>query len=164
VAPSHLPALTHPVEINLADPDAERHTGNPGTNIFVELQELHPADPDELSGARLRILESARCTVLHAEGTVLLRDGGQGGHWYGCLDGAELAPICQTPGTPFFVRLRELCSERPAPYSGATLTLFTGDDPELRACFGTHCLGVLRGGLLLRFLDCLRQRCDAEGS
>ena len=161
VSSSNLPACTHPVEVDLADPDAERHIGNSGTNVYVCLEELHPADPGQLSGARLRILESGRYTLLNAESTVLLRGGEKGSHWYGCLDGAELAAICQTPGTPFFIRLREFYFEtRPAPYSGLSLTHFSGDDPELRACFGTHCLGVLRGGLLLRFLNCLRQRCE----
>jgi hypothetical protein len=165
-----LPAVhAAPLEVDLADPDAARHIGNSMTELYVRLEELHPADPGQLSGTFLRVMQSgAEFTFLNAQCAALQPDGSQGFHIYGWLDGAELAYIGSVDSTDetgsFVVRLREHYAyrpDRPDCYSGASLILFAGDDPELQVSFGGHSLGVLRGQLLTNFLWCVRQRCSA---
>jgi hypothetical protein len=157
------PVSKAPIEVDLANPDAARHIGNPGTDFFVLLEEMYPGDPGQLSGTSVRIMQSGKHTILNAEVTSAQRDGTLLSHCYGYLNGAELAHIAVAK--TFQLRLRELYPEvRPGRYSGAILTLSAGSHPELQVCFGNHCLGVLRGRLLARFLDCVRQRTEDRAS
>ena len=62
-------------------------------------------------------------------------------------------------GGAFMMSLRELYPYvRPDAFSGATLTFCGRHQPEIRLCFGAHCLGVLRAPLLTAFLRCARAR------
>ena len=45
---------------------------------------------------------------------------------------------------------------------GMWLVVCPGESPELRLDACRHCLGVLRGDLVLKFFDCLRKR-SAQG-
>ena len=154
---SHPPVRTHPVEVDLAAPDATRHVGNSAIDLYVRLEELYPADDGQLSGLSLRIMNGGRLTVLNVECAALQRDGGQNIHCYGVLDYADLAHVAVAE--TFMLRLRESYPKlRSDFYNDVVLTLFAGR--ELQVCFGNHCLGVLRGDLLTRFLDCVRQRTE----
>ena len=156
-----------PFQVDLADPDAARHIGDSVMNLFVRLEERFPADPGELSGVSLRILESGKCTVLDAENAAPQRDGLQGTHVLGYLTGAELAYVGaanpKNDNDTFLIRLRE---SHPRisfdSYSGVILALNAGKNPELSVYFDSHCLGVLRGRLVAMFLKCVRQRCEME--
>jgi hypothetical protein len=159
--------MTRPVEVDLGSPEAARHISYAGTDLFVRLEELFPGDPGELSGAELRIHESGEYTIVSALGCAIQRDGFVGCHSYGFLDGPDLAFVGASDpadsSAAFCLRLRELYPEiRPDAYSGANLTLFSGERPELRVSFGSHCVGVLRGELLGTFLACVHQRCAME--
>ena len=159
------PVLSHPVEVELSEPDAARHIGNPGTELYVRLEELFPGDPGQLSGISLRIMESGKFTVVSAEGASPQRDGSQLSHCYGWRYGAELPHVTDPTDDEagFCVRLRELYPKiSPESYSGVSLILFAGENPELRISFCNHCLGVLRGPLLSTFLECVRLRCEME--
>ncbi len=165
VSASHSPVLSHPLEVDLAEPGAARHIGNSATEVYVRLEELYPGDPGQLSGASLRIMDSGKFTALNAECSSLQRDGSQLAHAYGCLSAEDLVCVGAADptdaGAGFFLRFLETFPRiRPERYSGASLILVAGGEPELRVCFGNHCLGVLRGQLLTTFLACVRQRCE----
>jgi hypothetical protein len=163
----------HLIEVDLADPATMKmdHWRYSGTNAYLRLQELCPADPGELSGAELRILESGTLTIL------LAIVGGS--HWVGWLKDAPLAQLiaalsgdnrgCEIDLFESYPGMRPL---RP---SGATLRYdddedlpagSDGDNPpipglKLGLYFGSHrhCLGlVVAGPSLDAFLKCLAYR------
>ena len=152
-----------PVEVDLANPAAERYLGNSGTDLFARLEELYPDDPGQLSGTELRIIDSGECLKLSAALAFSLRDGRNGYHCFGSLDAADLAETLwarQTEsGHSYSIALRDQRPEVGNSYfSGATLDLVDGLDCEIRVCFGSHCLGVLRGQPLRAFLHALLAR------
>jgi len=155
-----------PIEADLAEPEAIKWVERSATSLFVRLEELDPGDPGQLSGAALHIIDSAQWTYVDAEiGNTAQPYGGETTHCVGYLKGEDLHRLALADPSDFrdrfSVALRELyCGS--VGFSGATLILFAGEAPELRLCFGTHCLGVLRGDLLGRFFDSLRRRCALE--
>ena len=48
-------------------------------------------------------------------------------------------------------------SSREDSYFEVCIELYAGEVPEVRLFAGTHCLGVARGDVVLRFFDCLRR-------
>jgi hypothetical protein len=156
-----------PVEVDLDDPSAAEFFRNPPTDLYVRLEELDPGDPGQLSGAVLRIMSGGKYVIFNAEiGEALQRDGSRITHCLGTLHYEELASLAAADPSDCsdseVVPLRELYSwaDRGA-FSGADLILFAGEDPELQLRFGAHCLGVLRGEPLAKFLACLRMRRSA---
>jgi hypothetical protein len=165
-APEHAgtsPVTRKPVEVNLADPGAADYRGDGAVDLYVQLEELYPGDPGQLSGVTLRIAESGRCAAIQAH-------IGDGSSWHngipmihclGYLDAGDVAQFAEeaTAGEGFVMPLREIypCA-RPGAFSGATLIFFGGDEPKIQLCFGAHCLGVLQGELLTAFLGCARVR------
>jgi hypothetical protein len=115
-----------------------------------------------LSGAVLRIGASDPSADLRAEidGTA---DGSQVPHSLGYLSPEDLKNFVRGVhrAGPFMMSMRELYPHtRPDAFSGAELIFCGWHQPEIRLCFGTHCVGVLRdGGLLEVFLHCARYRC-----
>jgi len=166
-APEHsgsFPAIKKPVEVNLADPGTAVYWEDSRVDAFVRLEELYPADPGQLSGAILRIGLSDPSADLSAEiGNILQPDGSRGIHSLGYLSPEDLKDFVRGVhrGGPFMMSMRELCPHlRPDAFSGAELIFCGWHQPQIRLCFGTHCLGVLRdGGLLEVFLHCARNRC-----
>ncbi|MBZ5584243.1 MAG: hypothetical protein LAQ30_18920 [Acidobacteriia bacterium] len=157
------PAVQNPLEVNIADPGAPRCWRDRATDVFVQLEELHPGDPGQLSGTVLRIMEAGRYASLQAEiGDVQQPYGGRATHCLGYLGAGELAQLADDAesGEALFTRpLRELYPcVLPNALSGARLIFVGGDRPEMQLCFGAHCLGVVRGQLLKTFLRCARMR------
>lgn len=168
-APKHsgsFPAIRKPIEVDLADSKAEAYWRDSTVGLFVRLEELHPGDPGQLSGVLLHILTGCEFPILNVEiGDVLQPYGGRMPHCLGYLDVRELAQFANQTRACTIARatLRECYPEiRPDVFSGAEM-IFVGDcepvGPQIRVQFGTHCLGILRGELVTRFLQCVRDRC-----
>jgi hypothetical protein len=122
------------------------------TDAYIRLEELYPGDPGEASGAQLRILDAGRYLTL----AVLAGD-----HWVGHLPVGKLAALVavlrEQPKKDVEMFLFESDPEQSGyPFSGAKL-VYT--DHTLGLYFGHHCLGIVRGALLNRFLECATYRC-----
>jgi hypothetical protein len=169
VAPLHgspaSPAIAsrpHPAlaEVDIADHDAMTQGAGRNTQIFARLQEMNPADQGELSGAVLRILDGGNDIGLNAElGDTIQRGGYRTHHLLGWLDADDTIRIAsRNPDTEeedFSVCFHDSQDQA---YSRTWLSFCAGKAPELRLEIAGHCLGVLRGKLLVRFFDCLRMR------
>ena len=122
VNPSLPPVSKAPIEVDLADPDAARHIGNPETDFFVLLEEMY-GDPGQLSGTSLRIMGSGKFTTLNAEVASAQRDGSYLSHCYGYLNAVDLGRVGADPAdvaNGAVIRLRELYPYvRPDLYNGA---------------------------------------------
>jgi len=169
--PSTLPvrgaeAAEHPaMPVNMAADGFAAGIANPRADFFMPLEELYPCDPGELSGAKLFICETGRYTFVSAGIGDTLQPFGYGNfrssHWLGSLDTHDTGCLAATDlasGDGFAAILDGQTYPVPEP-SFVTLKLSAGENPELRLRISGHCLGVLRGGLLARFLSCLRSRC-----
>lgn len=147
-----------PLEINLGDPGAMSggHWRCGATNAFIRLEEIYPADPGELSGAELRIIESGDNLNMAA----LI-----GHHWVGCLDARHLGAFSATlqaePDEFLEMSLFEFEWQYMHPLSGAKLVYNRG---ILGLYMGKHCLGVAGGNLLKAFLECASYRCSAPSN
>ena len=167
-AQERLPRITDsevPVEIDLADPSAGEYLQGSATDVFVRLEEQFPADPGELSGAKLTILGAGDQVSLHVSiGDVLQPTGYRTSHWLAYLnaDGvrrlAGLDPVNGERESAFFLQ----DPDREAALGAACLVLHPGASPNLFLCISTYCLGVLRGELVERFLQCLRLRAGVN--
>jgi hypothetical protein len=156
------PAIKKPVEVDLADSRAAAYRGDGDTDLFVRLEELYPGDPGQLSGAVLRVAQAGRYTFLQAHTAPAPQPyGGHTTHCLGYMRAEDIQRFLVETGTraKTMANLRELENDdAPLGLSGARFFFFGGDEPEMRLCFGAHCLGVLRGRLLTALLDCARIR------
>jgi len=150
-----------PFSADIADPCYARRLADSNTDLFVRMEELDPADPGELSGAELRVHESGQDTQVTAGiGDTLQPYGYRSSHFLGWLPSAETCALASADLTaadrePIFVAFRE----RPDTADNRIwLKLSTGENPAAALDIAGHCLGVLRGDLLVRFLDCIRKR------
>ena len=146
----------HPLmEVNLSDPRVTDAQIQNAHDVFVNLFELRPADPGQLSGCELRV---------HQHGLDLFLSVNIGTHCLGLLgyddltrwlDKAEERGDLETAAS-----LLENFSGYPGPWNcnGGFLILTPGAEPELEVRFREHCFGILRGELAARFLACVRQR------
>lgn len=158
--------FTDPYTIDLADPGAAAQMSNRDMEIFVRLEESEPADPGELSGARLHICEYGQWTVLGVTiGDTLQPQGYRTGHQLGWVRAEALAEIAPTtPRTAvedFSVPVTD--SQDETRYR-AWLMFSAGENPELRLNLYGHCLGVLRGEVLNSLFMCLRRRLALGGT
>jgi hypothetical protein len=121
---------------------------------------LYPADPGQLSGAVLYLLQAGPHTCIHASLASESR------HILGYFNAASIRRLVDEAetGASIAMGLREYypVDSSQDRFSGATLALSGGDSPEARLCFGAHCLGVLRGDLLAKFLKCAAIRIGLE--
>jgi hypothetical protein len=129
------------------------------------LEELRPGDPGELSGCALFLNEGGKDTYLTAEiGHTPQRKGSPLCHCLGYLDTAEFQVLVERAdgGERFTLALWDREWGKPPYYSGATLIFFGGEKPEMQLCFGSHCLGVLRGRTLTALLECAHLRLGLD--
>lgn len=167
-APEHsgsFPAIKKPVEVDLAGPGTAVYWEDPCVDVFVRLEELYPGDLGQLSGAVLRIGAFDESADLKAE----IDDTAVGSrvpHSLGYLSPEDLKDFVRGVhrGGPFMMSMREIYPRlTPDSFSGAELIFCGWHQPEIRLCFGTHCLGVLRDrGLLEVFLHCAQNRCGGR--
>lgn len=149
------------VEVDLAEPGAAEYIGRHETDLFVRLEEMDPADLSELTGAILRIGDSGEnVCILATMGDTLQREGHRTSHLLGLISQPLVAAIAshnpRNPEDGFIARFPD--SQDRQSRSPLQLQLFAGEAPELGLYISSHCLGMLRGELLLRFFDCLRKR------
>ena len=161
-----LPLRSKPADIDLSDAMSAAWRGDPDVAHFVMLEEMHPADPGELSGAALWVGEKGREVIFNAELVKGRGPAGLMGHCLGYLP-AWLASACAAQAREnrenLQVGLYELYSDATGGrYSGASLRSECGENPELQLWFGEHCLGVTRGPLLAAFLDCVLMHSEAS--
>lgn len=146
------------LEIDVADPRYADpafwldRTPDISPEIYVRLQELHPGDPGELSGAELRFLDYAHYSVICAY---------MGTHCVGYLDSADLIQFLRLgldqlsnagtgAGGLVVAELSELYPQiEPRRPSGAQILCH---GPALGVWFGNHCLGVIGGPAVAEFL------------
>jgi hypothetical protein len=156
------PAITKPIEVDLADPKAQAYLADGDVDAYARLEELWPGDAGQLSGACLRVSQATRYTFLQAHTAPAPQPyGGHTTHCLGYMSAEDIRRFVVETGTRAntMANLRELENDdAPLGLSGARLFFFGGDEPEMRLCFGAHCLGVLRGRLLTALLDCARIR------
>ena len=150
-------------EIDLGATATCRDLRDRTVDAIVRLQELDPGDEGELSGSVLRIIESFKGVGIVAEGgEVEQPDGHRSRHCFGWLNGASTRRLMEdtAAGASITMDMRESYSEWGGPdeFTGAALSISGGRVPEVRLCFGAHCLGVLRGHTVWRFLDCIKIR------
>jgi hypothetical protein len=139
-------------EIDLSDPSEYNHRKNRSIDLFVRLEELHPADPGQLGGAVLYLGAGGPHTFIHATLACESR------HILGYFNAASIRRLVEEAktGASIAIGLREYYAEsRQDRFSGATLAISGGESPEAQLCFGAHCFGVLRGDLLAKFLECV---------
>jgi hypothetical protein len=148
------------VEIDLTGPAAMRYLDG-GPDLYVLLEEAYPGDPGQLSGVRLQLAHSGEDAFLNVVFAAPQPNHPDGSHTFGLLDAAELASLASLSREESCrFNLHELYSEDTGrAFSGATLSLRGGENPELRVKFGHHCMGVLRGEALAMFILCVRARC-----
>lgn len=152
--------------IDVAAPDAERYFSSRRVGVYARLEERWPADPGELSGAKLRIAEDFSSVVAEIGGTLqpYVNDGFRCGHLLGFVEDNDFRALAEMDLLDGPIIPRTICltqaKAHQEPWSGQRLEILTGDDgaPELRLYISQHCLGVLRGEPLLKFLRCLRVR------
>lgn len=153
-----VPALG-PFEADLAKPGALKYVDRSAVELFVRLEEENPADPGELSGARLHVIDSGACMSLSASiGDVLQPYGERTSHWLGLM-GVETVTrllLAVDNETEFAIYFE---AERGKAWNPVQVQIYAGENPELKLRISGHCLGVLRGELLKRLFDCLRKRC-----
>jgi hypothetical protein len=148
------PLRAQPIEIDIADPAMAAYRRDASVEAFAQLEERFPADPDQLSGASVRVGDSGRHTTLwvgfgtHCLGVVFVDDVAR-------LAACDLADAELKFATPLFESYPQF---QPYRTSGAYLSLSGGESPELSLGFGGHCCGVLRGQNLRTFLECVRVR------
>lgn len=140
---------THPpFDADIADPSAKAQGANHSVDLFARMEERHPADPGELSGAVLRIMGAGEWIAVCATiGDVMQSDGCRAGHLMGWLDAATTARMASIDPTTIDEEVSFLLSNPidQADCYGVWLTLVAGENPELRLDLSNHCFGVLRG-------------------
>ena len=153
--------------IDIAAADAEEYFDNGHVGVYARLEERWPADPGELSGARLILGEDFDCLSVEI-GDALQPDGSRSGHLLGFIERDGLHALATAnlfcgPIRSFSVFLTHADRDKEAP-SDLRLELFAvgvaGCLPELRLIMAQHCFGVLGGSLLCKFLQCVRARCS----
>jgi hypothetical protein len=145
-----------PFEADIADPGYMAHVADEKMDLFVSLEEAEPADPGELSGAKLWIHERGAGTYVSAGiGDTLQPMGYRSSHWLGWLDASKTAALALAAGRGFSVPFAE--ARRPR-WQSIWLHFSPGENSELNLEISGHSLGVLRGEPLARFLDCIRKR------
>jgi hypothetical protein len=163
-APLQADATCPGFQANIAAPGALAHIGRREIDLFVSLEEADPADPGELSGARLWISDAGDYVCLSAGiGDTLQSSGDRTSHLLGFVEGPVVSVIAsrdpRNPEDGFTVRLQNAQNGRTFGWMRLEL-LAGGDDPQLALYLADHCLGVLRGDLLQAFFRCLRIRCE----
>jgi hypothetical protein len=143
-----------PVEVDIIDPVATEYLRDESVDVFARLEEADPADPGQLSGCSLRIMNCGS-VQLRVDIDANQRDGSRHSHCLGEVDDRDLSSIADA----------DLANEAdsfsiPAFPAGVFLVLAAGAEPEMSVCIRAHCLGVLRGRALAAFLGCLRTRCE----
>jgi len=150
-----------PIEIDVADVRfSNRKFWLAHADLFAQLEELHPGDPGEVSGAELRVSEKGEYAWLTAN---IGKGDVPASHCMGYLEGARLGTflagclaLVTGIGThPARTEETELLNELypeayPSRPSGAMLVC---DGRTLKLCFGSHCFGVLYGAKLRSFLE-----------
>lgn len=168
IAFAQMPGKATVVEADLAEPGAAQYGGSHNIELFVRLEEQFPGDPGQLSGAVLRIIDAGESIYLHASiGNTLQPYGGSTPHWLGSMDTRDVKRLAS------FDPNGDDCESEAAPFTDPRIqgqpwalwaVLYPGDAPELRLESGGHSFGVLRGELLSRFFNCLRQRVEGTGA
>ncbi|HEY1218138.1 MAG TPA: hypothetical protein VGF03_04315 [Bryobacteraceae bacterium] len=153
--------------IDVAAADAEEYFDKGHVGVYARLEERWPADPGELSAAKLLLGEDFNCLSVEI-GDTLQPDGKRSGHLLGFIERDGLhalatANLFRSPIRSFSVFLTPADKGKETS-SDLRLELFTAGVvdclPELRLHMAEHCFGVLRGSLLCKFLQCVRTRCS----
>jgi len=147
--------------VDLAGPNWEQYLADERMDLFVWLRELYPADPGQLSGAKLRIMEHGSYTALSAGiGDTLQPYGDRTEHWLGSVQGTTVARFAKFgPERDDHGRYNVfLAADENLPDTMLSLTLLEAGNRQLELNLGGHCFGILNGELLSRFLACLRTR------
>jgi hypothetical protein len=123
------------------------------------MEELNPADPGELSGARLYIHDRGTETIISAGiGDNLQPCGYRNSHYLGSLSHEDTSSVALADPTAadevFCLGLRE----GDGGPEDRILLMFSGAKAYMHIEIAGYCLGVLRGELLARFLTCVRKR------
>lgn len=157
--------IHHPIEIDLEIPDTMAWWRYGPTNAYVKLKEIEaPSGPDpesdplRFSGAELRF---------HDDGKYLNFCALMGNsHWLGYLPQESAAmfflALSRDAGETHSVLLFEFYNRDRYPLSGARLIYAPGVEPALSLCFGSHCLGVVKGRPLAALLECAAYRCTHQ--
>jgi len=143
-----------PIEVDVMEEGYEAFLGDMAVDVCVKLEELDPADPGELSGAKISVLPREEPTL-----NVTL-----GSHYLGLVAGAPLFRflsecvdvIEQGPAAKKACAVRlASCQPIDGKLSPFELELAGAPAPSLKivATGGGHCFGVLRGEALRRFLE-----------
>jgi hypothetical protein len=172
--------MNPPFEVDIADPGAATHIGDPRVDLFARLEAPAPEEPGELSGAALYISEIGEEVLLSAGFRDILQRGDRPTtrHLLGCIEPADVAPVASidpkaAAGKCVCVPLRD--GPGLLDHGRVWLIFTAGENPELRLCLASgrelmsaningseagagHCLGVLRGELLTSFFDYLHRR------
>lgn len=152
-----------PREVDLAEPGATKYVDSSATELFVRLEELYQADPGELSGAVLHICNSGKDVSLGATfGKTPQPYRERTAHFLGYMEAASVRTLASLDLAKLDRNFAVGLQDRYQPLSNVYALLCPGKTLRIEA--GGHCFGVLRGGLLLRFLDCLRQRSQWSGA
>jgi len=146
-------ADSKPSNIDVMEPGYERFLADQMVDISATAEESHPADPGDVSGAKLIVSLPCEDAALHVK---------VGCHNLGLITGVALfrflaesmAIIHRKPSA------KKACGATLADYQpiNGRLSIFrlqvTGDPQPTLAIFGgEHCFGVIRGEALKRFLD-----------
>jgi len=148
-----------PFEADIADSGYAAHIANSNMTLFVRLEEFAPADPGELSGARLYISDRGTDTHVSASiGDNLQPGGHRTSHYLGWLSGEDTSSVALADPTAADEAFCLGFREGEGGPQDRILLMFSGAKAQMSIEIAGYCLGVLRGELLARFLTCVRRR------
>jgi len=158
-APRSLPADARPFAADIADSGYAAHITNSNMDLVVRLEEFAPADPGELSGARLYLHASGADTRISAGIGDNLQPGGYRiSHYLGSLSGEDTSSVALADPTAADEAFCLGFREGDGGPQDRILLMFSGANTKMHIEIAGYCLGVLQGELLVRFLTCVRKR------